>query len=126
MVILYSRGEKCESNHWRGTIEEFQGTDLWKTCESQATQLRTLDLMLPCTHLPTVQPTSYILLSFHCQIFRSGKCEECMVCHNSIRNITNSCFIFYAISISLINCANFINLVALLFFSILNMSCFVF
>ena len=36
------------------------GTDLLITRESQATQLRTLDLMWLSTHLPTVQPTSHI------------------------------------------------------------------
>ena len=41
--------------------------NLWRTYESQATQLRTLDLMLLSTHLPTVQPTFRIFLSFHWQ-----------------------------------------------------------
>ena len=89
----------------RGTGEKcHQGRDLLRTCESQATQSRTLDLMWLSIHPPTVQPTSHIFLAFHWQKFPSGKCEEYMVCQNCIRNITRSCFIFYAIGISLINC----------------------
>ena len=43
-----------------------------KTCESQATELRTLDLMWLSTHPPTGQSTSHIFLSFHGKSFRSG------------------------------------------------------
>ena len=37
----------------------------------------------------------------HIFIFPLAKALEYMVCHNSIRNITSNCFIFYAISTAL-------------------------
>ena len=58
-----------------------------------------------CCNLLVCQPfnpqLTYYFLST-CKCFRSGKCEECRVSHNSIRN-TISCYIFFAINISLIN-----------------------
>ena len=46
-------------------IKMSYGMGLLKACESQSTQLQTLDLMIKSTNSPTVQLTSHILLSFH-------------------------------------------------------------
>ena len=54
-------------------------------------------------------PYSHIIILPLIKTFRSGKCEECMICDKSFMNITSSRFIFFAINIGPINCVKFIN-----------------
>ena len=70
-----------------------------------------------CGNSLICQPFNLHLTYYHpftCKSFRSGKCGECMVCYNSIKNYTSSCFIFYAINISLTACNLLTGLFAIL------------
>ena len=85
-VALRSRDENCESNHWRGTIEEcHKGRTSGNRVKSGP---RSYEHWAWCYNPLIWQPfnphlTYYYL--FTCNSFRSGKCEDSMVCHNSIR-----------------------------------------
>ena len=77
--------------------------NLWKPGHSVANIGRDVAINSPANRSTHI---SHMFIYPLAKRFRSGKCEECMVCHNSIRNITRNCFIFYAISISLLTTSN--------------------
>ena len=84
----------------KNVIKDKHLENLWKPGHSVANI--GLDVAI---HLSANRSTyiSHLLFS-HWQKLSQWKCEECVVCHNSIRNYTSSCFIFYAINIIIINC----------------------
>ena len=105
MVVLYSRGKNCESNHWRGTTGECHKE--WTSGKLLIVGQRSCKNWTWCRNPLICQPFTPHLTYYYLptgKSFRSGKREVWIVCHNSIRNITNNCFIFYAIIISIINC----------------------
>ena len=94
----------------RGTIEKcHKGRTSWKHVKVWPLSCKHWTW---CWNQLTYQPFNphftYCYLSTN-HIFRSEKCEECMICPNSIRNSASSWFMFYAICIDFINCIKYIN-----------------
>ena len=105
MVALRSRGESESPTTSRGTSEEcHKGRTSWGLVKARPFSC---EHWTWCGYPLICQPfNSHLTYFYLCtgKSFRSVKFEACMVCHNSIRNITSSYFISYATGSSLINC----------------------